>query len=122
MWVKNFKGAPAVLVPIAVATRELDSCLLLAAALADIGCRVIIGHKEALYFIARFSKNAIWLGRAKFKGNPSLFDILVKNGSQVMYFNEEGGIFPAISWEDEFLDKYPVQYLNAKKTARVLVW
>ena len=39
---------PAVLFPIETLTRELDSKLVMASALAAKGCRAIVGHKEPM--------------------------------------------------------------------------
>ena len=62
---------PMVLFPIETATRELDSKLVMASALAAEGVRSIVGHKETLKEIAAASQRVVWQGKSLFSARSS---------------------------------------------------
>ena len=83
---------PAVLFPIEIGTREFDSKLVMASALAARGCRAIVGHKEAIKFIARSSKNVVWQGKSLFdaKAVDETVDQLLSNDFPSCSFTTKG--------------------------------
>lgn len=53
---------PTALLSIEIAARELESRLILAAALTGAGIRAIVGHKETVAAIAERSTGVVWHG------------------------------------------------------------
>jgi surface carbohydrate biosynthesis protein len=122
----NIKGDfPAVLFPIETLTRELDSKLVMALALAAKGCRAIVGHKEPMKEIARESNNLIWQGKSIFSvagGNNHLADQLLGRGSAVMFLHDEGGMHQVKEWPNFVLKTHRIEYLRKRNVNRVCVW
>ena len=115
---------PTVLFPIEIATRELDSKLVMASALAAAGCRSVVGHKEQLKAIARRSRRVIWQGKSLFSSKTSdhVADDLIANGSSIMFLHDEGGIHQVSVWTENVLKKHRVDDLRKRDITRVCVW
>lgn len=121
----SLKGEfPTVLFSIEIGTRELDSKLVMASALAKEGFRSIVGHKEALKAIARESKHVIWQGKSIFSSNMSnhVADDLIENGSAIMFLHDEGGIHQVSAWTENVLKKHRIDDLRKRRMNRVCVW
>ncbi|MEX1257202.1 MAG: surface carbohydrate biosynthesis protein [Gemmatimonadota bacterium] len=119
------RDLPTVLMSIETATRELDSKLVLAAALADRGCRAIVAHKESAHEIARHSRRVIWLGKSVFNRKherTSLVLDLIRNESPLIYHHDEGGIYPEKIWETCVLRSHPPELFAQGSYAKVCTW
>jgi surface carbohydrate biosynthesis protein len=115
---------PAVLFPIETLTRELDSKLIMASALAAKGCRAIVGHKEAMKIIAGASSNVVWQGKSLFSITSSkhLADELIRNRSAVMFLHDEGGMHQVKAWPNFVLKTHRIEFLRKRNINRVCVW
>ena len=115
---------PTVLFPIETVTRELDSKLVMASALAAKGCRTIVGHKESVKAIARASTGVVWQGKSIFSvpSNNHLADQLDANGSAIMFLHDEGGMHQVKEWPNHVLKTHRIEYLRKSKVNRVCVW
>jgi surface carbohydrate biosynthesis protein len=116
---------PTVLFPIETLTRELDSKLVMASALAAKGCRGIVGHKESLKAIAVASTGVVWQGKSLFSavlGRNHIADDLIANRSAIMFLHDEGGIHQVKAWPNHVLKAHRVEYLRKAEVNRVCVW
>jgi surface carbohydrate biosynthesis protein len=121
----RLKGvAPAVLFPIETLTRELDSKLVMASALAARGCRSIVGHKEWVKAIARGSTGIVWQGKSLFSAttNTHLADQLVQNRSAIMLLHDEGGMHQVRNWPSLVLKTHRIEHLRKAQVNRICVW
>jgi surface carbohydrate biosynthesis protein len=121
---KLARDLPTVLLPIETATRELDSKLVMASALAAQGCRAIVGHKETLKEVATASKRVIWQGKSLFsaKSDNHLADRLNERNSAIMFIHDEGGMHQVKAWEQHVLKTHRIEHLRKRKMDRVCVW
>ena len=115
---------PTVLFPIEIGTRELDSKLVMASALAAEGCRAIVGYKEALKAIATRSRRVVWQGKSLFssKTRDHVADDLISRDSAIMFLHDEGGIHQVSAWKQNVLKKHRVDDLRTRDISRVCVW
>jgi surface carbohydrate biosynthesis protein len=115
---------PTILFSVETAARELDSKLVMAAALATRGCRVIVGHKEAVTEIANQSQRVVWQGKSLFSVHSAdhLADRLAANGSEIMFISDEGAMHQADSWVQQILHKHWVDYFDKRHVGRMCVW
>jgi surface carbohydrate biosynthesis protein len=115
---------PTILFPIEISTRELDSKLVMASALAAQGCRTIVGYKEAMKTVARGSRRVIWQGKSLFssKTTDHVADDLLKNESAIMFIHDEGGIHQVSAWKQNVLKKHRVDDLRSRDVSRICVW
>jgi surface carbohydrate biosynthesis protein len=115
---------PTVLFPIEIGTRELDSKLVMASALAAEGCRSIVGYKEALKAIAQLSRGVVWQGKSLFssKTRDHVADDLISRDSAIMFLHDEGGIHQVSAWKQNVLKKHRVDDLRTRDISRVCVW
>lgn len=115
---------PAVLLPIETLTRELDSKLIMALALAAKGCRAVVGHKESMKAMAGASTGVIWQGKSLFraKSNNHLADQLIANRSAIMFLHDEGGMHQVKTWPNHVLKTHRIEYLRKRNVNRVCVW
>ena len=115
--------APTVLLPIEIGTRELDSKLVMASALAAEGCRCIVGYKEALKAIAKSARRVVWQGKSLFsETRDHIADDLIANDSAIMFLHDEGGIHQVSAWTQNVLKKHRVDDLRTRDISRVCVW
>jgi surface carbohydrate biosynthesis protein len=117
-------NCPAVLFPIEIGTRELDSKLVMASALAAEGCRCVVGYKEALKAIAKSSRRVVWQGKSLFSSKTSdhIADDLLANDSAIMFLHDEGGIHQVSAWKQNVLKKHRVDDLRTRDISRLCVW
>ncbi len=122
MKIKN--DMPTVLLPIETVTRELDSKLAIASALASMGLRSIVGHKDAMKIVANKSKRIIWQGKSLLAGVPtrSLWRSLAKKNSAIMFMIDEGGIFPENVWVQYMLQKHWIHQIRDIPVNTVCLW
>jgi len=115
---------PTLLFPIETATRELDSKLVMASALAAQGCRAIVGHKEALKEIARNSERLVWQGKSLFsaKSDDHFADRLKERNSAIMFIHDEGGMYQVKAWTHHVLKTHRIEYLRESDVDRICVW
>ncbi len=115
---------PTVLLPVYTVTRELDSKLAIASALASMGLRSIVGHKDALRIVANRSKRITWQGKSlfSFKSKHGLWRPLAKNESAIMFMEEEGGIFPENVWIQDMLQKHWIHQLRDIPVNTICLW
>jgi surface carbohydrate biosynthesis protein len=116
---------PTVLFPIETLTRELDSKLVMASALAAKGCRGIVGHKESLKAVASASTGVVWQGKSLFSailGRNHIADDLIANRSAIMFLHDEGGMHQVKAWPNHVLKTHRVEYLRKVDVNRVCVW
>jgi surface carbohydrate biosynthesis protein len=115
---------PTVLFPIEIGTRELDSKLVMASALAAEGCRAIVGYKEALKTIGQSAQRVVWQGKSLFssKTPDHIADRLLENESAIMFLHDEGGIHQVSAWSQNVLKKHRVDDLRVRDITRVCVW
>ena len=115
---------PTVLFPIETATRELDSKLVMASALAVEGCRSIVGHKETLKEIATASKRLVWQGKSLFsaRSDNHIADRLNERNSAIMFIHDEGGMHQVKAWEHHVLKTHRIEHLRKRRMDRVCVW
>jgi len=115
---------PTVLLPIETLTRELDSKLVMASALAGNGCRAIVGHKEWLKAIAAASSGVVWQGKSLFSARTKthLADQLLGNRSAIMFLHDEGGMHQVQAWPSHVLKTHRIEYLRKRKVNRICVW
>ena len=115
---------PTVLFPIETATRELDSKLVMASALAAEGCRSIVGHKETLKEIATASKRLVWQGKSLFsaRSDDHIADRLNERSSAIMFIHDEGGMHQVKAWDHHVLKTHRIEHLRKRKMHRVCVW
>lgn len=117
-------NCPTVLFPIEISTRELDSKLVMASALAAEGCRAIVGYKEALKAIGHSAQRVVWQGKSLFssKARDHIADRLLENDSAIMFLHDEGGIHQVSAWSQNVLKKHRVDDLRVRDITRVCVW
>jgi surface carbohydrate biosynthesis protein len=117
-------NCPTVLFPIEIGTRELDSKLVMASALAAEGCRCVVGYKEALKALGKVSRRVVWQGKSLFSSKTSdhIADELLANGSAIMFIHDEGGIHQVSAWEQNVLKKHRVDDLRTRDISRICVW
>jgi surface carbohydrate biosynthesis protein len=117
-------NCPTVLFPIEIGTRELDSKLVMASALAAEGCRCVVGYKEELKAIAKSSRRVVWQGKSLFssKTRDHIADDLLSNSSAIMFIHDEGGIHQVSAWKQNVLKKHRVDDLRTRDISRVCVW
>jgi len=115
---------PTVLFPIEIGTRELDSKLVMASALAAEGCRCIVGYKEALKAIGKLARRVVWQGKSLFssKTRDHIADDLLSRDSAIMFIHDEGGIHQVSAWKQNVLKKHRVDDLRTRQINRVCVW
>ena len=115
---------PTVVFPIETLTRELDSKLVIAVALAAQGCRSVVGHKEIMKSLASSSERIIWQGKAIFSAgsNTHLADRLAARRSAIMFIHDEGGMHQVKTWPYHVLKTHRVEYLRQRNVDRVCVW
>ena len=115
---------PAVLFPIETLTRELDSKLVMALALAAKGCRTIVGHKEAMKAVGGASTRIVWQGKSLFRAKKPkhLADELIGNRSAIMFLHDEGGMHQVKAWPNHVLKTHRIEYLRKRNVNRVCVW
>jgi len=115
---------PTVLFSIEIGARELDSKLVLASMLAAKGCRVVVGHKEALKAVARTSKRVLWQGKSLFsgRGREYIADRLLGNNSAIMFLHDEGAMHQVDAWTENVLKNHHVDDIRRRKISRVCVW
>lgn len=115
---------PTVLFPIEIGTRELDSKLVMASALAAEGCRCIVGYKEALKAIGKLARSVVWQGKSLFssKTRDHIADDLLSRDSAIMFIHDEGGIHQVSAWKQNVLKKHRVDDLRTRDISRVCVW
>jgi surface carbohydrate biosynthesis protein len=115
---------PTIVFPIETLTRELDSKLVIAMALAGQGCRTIVGHKEAMKSLASVSQHIVWQGKAIFStgSNAHIADDLNARGSAIMFIHDEGGMHQVKTWPYHVLKTHRVEYLRKSSINRVCVW
>ncbi|NOT09702.1 MAG: hypothetical protein HOP28_16030 [Gemmatimonadales bacterium] len=115
---------PTVLFPVETVSRELDSKLAMASALAGRGVRSIVGHKEVIDYAGRNSGPLIWQGKALFSDHSDdhTADHLVRNGSAIMYMQDEGGVFQESSWRENVIQKHHLDHLRTRPISRVCTW
>lgn len=115
---------PTILLPIETATRELDSKLLMASALAAEGCRCIVGHKEMLKEIATVSRRLVWQGKSLFsaRSDNHIADRLNERNSAIMFIHDEGGMHQVKTWEHHVLKTHRIEHLRKRKIHRICVW
>ena len=115
---------PTVLFPIETLTRELDSKLVMASALAAQGCRAIVGHKESMKAIGGASTGVVWQGKSLFraKSNKHLADELIRNRSAIMFLHDEGGMHQVKAWPNHVLKTHRIEYLRKRNVTRICVW
>jgi surface carbohydrate biosynthesis protein len=115
---------PTVLFPIETLTRELDSKLVMALALAAKGCRTIVGHKESMKAIGGASTGVVWQGKSLFraKSNKHLADQLIGNRSAIMFLHDEGGMHQVKAWPNHVLKTHRIEFLRKRNVNRVCVW
>ena len=115
---------PTIVLPIETLTRELDSKLVIACALASQGCRVVVGHKEAMKTLASSSEHIVWQGKAIFSAGSSehLADRLISQGSAIMFIHDEGGMHQVRTWSYHVLKTHRVEHLKKRRVNRVCVW
>ncbi|MGE0449668.1 MAG: surface carbohydrate biosynthesis protein [Vicinamibacterales bacterium] len=115
---------PTVLFSVETAARELDSKLVMACALAERGCRSIVGHKEAVTEIARSSRRVVWQGKSLFsvRSDNHLADRLIENGSAVVFITDEGAMHQADSWVEQTLHKHWTDHFRTRRVHRMCVW
>jgi surface carbohydrate biosynthesis protein len=116
--------SPTVLFPIETLTREFDSKLIMALALAGKGCRTIVGHKEAVKAIGGASAGVVWQGKSLFKvkSNDHLADALIGNRSAIMFLHDEGGMHQVKAWPNHVLKTHRIEFLRRRAVNRVCVW
>ncbi len=122
MKMKN--DTPTVILPVETITRELDSKLAIASALASMGLQSIVGHKDALTVVGNRSKRITWQGKGLFADDPKhgLWRPLSKNKSAAMFMHDEGGIFPENVWVDNMLQKHRIHQLRDISVNTVCLW
>jgi surface carbohydrate biosynthesis protein len=115
---------PTVLFPIETLTRELDSKLVMALALAAQGCRTIVGHKESMKAIGGASTGVVWQGKSLFRAKSSdhLADQLIGNRSAIMFLHDEGGMHQVKAWPNHVLKTHRIEFLRKRNVNRVCVW
>jgi surface carbohydrate biosynthesis protein len=115
---------PTVLFPIETLTRELDSKLVMALALAAKGCRTIVGHKESMKAIGGASTGVVWQGKSLFRAKSSnhLADQLIGNRSAIMFLHDEGGMHQVKAWPNHVLKTHRIEFLRKRNVNRVCVW
>lgn len=115
---------PVVLFPIETLTRELDSKLVMASALAAKGCRTIVGHKEWMKAIAGASSGVVWQGKSLFSAGSTahLADQLIGNQSAIMFLHDEGGMHQVKAWPNHVLKTHRIEFLRKRKINRICVW
>jgi surface carbohydrate biosynthesis protein len=121
----KFNGdSPTVLFPIETLTRELESKLVMASALAAEGCRTIVGHKEVMKAIGGASTGIVWQGKSLFraKSNKHLADELIGNQSAIMFLHDEGGMHQVKAWPNHVLKTHRIEFLRKRAINRVCVW
>src|SRR5581483_6217898 len=108
---------PTVLFPIEIGTRELDSKLVMASALAAEGCRCIVGYKEALKAIGKLARRVVWQGKSLFssKTRDHIADDLLSRDSAIMFIHDEGGIHQVSAWKQNVLKKHRVDDLRTRQ-------
>jgi surface carbohydrate biosynthesis protein len=116
--------APTVLFPIETLTRELDSKLVMALALAARGCRSIVGHKEYMKLIAANSTGLVWQGKSLFsaRSGSHLADRLIDKRSAIMFLHDEGGMHQVKAWPNHVLKTHRIEFLRKRNVNRVCVW
>jgi surface carbohydrate biosynthesis protein len=115
---------PTIVFPIETLTRELDSKLVIAMALAGQGCRAIVGHKEAMKTLADASDRIVWQGKAIFSAGSDkhIADQIIARGSAIMFIHDEGGMHQVKTWPYHVLKTHRVEYLRKRNINRVCVW
>lgn len=125
---KHPSDAPTVLLPIETVNRELDANLVIASLLAKSGIRTIVGHKELCEHIGISSKRVLCIGKDAFTlrlpptSNDHIADRLKANGSLVIFYQDEGGIFAKHEWARTVLEKHRVDFIRTRDIAGVSVW
>ena len=115
---------PTVLFPVETIVRELNSKLALACGLAANGCRVIVGHKEEIRYIGHHSGPVVWQGKNLFSDDSSdhTADHLLRNGSAIMYMQDEGGMFQVDSWKENVIQKHHLDLVRTRAIRRMCAW
>ncbi len=118
------RDIPTVLFPIETLTREFDSKLVMALALAAQGCRTIVGHKESMKAIGGSSTGVVWQGKSLFRAKSSnhLADQLIGNHSAIMFLHDEGGMHQVKAWPNHVLKTHRIEFLRKRNVNRVCVW
>jgi hypothetical protein len=115
---------PTVLLPVKTVARELNSKLVLAVALAAAGRRVTVGYKEEVTYIGRHSGPLVWQGKNLFSddSNDYTADHLLKNGSAIMYMQDEGGMFQVDTWREIVIQKHHLDEIRRRNVDRICAW
>jgi surface carbohydrate biosynthesis protein len=118
---------PTVLFPIDIIVRELESKLVMASALAAHGCRAIFGHKEEISYIGKHSGPIVWHGKELFSQIPAsqkncTADQLIRNGSAIVYIQDEGAMFQTCSWKEHVIEKHQLDVMKTKTINRLCTW
>jgi surface carbohydrate biosynthesis protein len=119
------RDLPTVVMSIETVARELEGKLVVAAALANNGCRVFVGHKEDAQEVARLSRRVIWLGKSVYNhASPETSTVLdlQRNESSIVYHHDEGAIFPERTWATYLLRYHPTELFERTERLRVCVW
>lgn len=118
------RDTPTAVFPIETTARELDSKLMMAAALAGKGLRAIVANKEAAWAIGRESRRVVWQGKNLFADDNAEHhaDKLIRRNSAVMFLQDEGGIFQTNTWVHNVLQKHHVDQVRGRKIDRVCMW
>lgn len=88
LWLNSRKRI--VFLTVETKVRELDAKILLATCLANLGYFVYVGHKPGIEFLAKGSKNAIFLDKSAAVSKLDLFCKLKKLDHRLVVMDEEG--------------------------------
>lgn len=120
---------PTVLILVGQITRDLDSKLVTAAALAAKNCRAVIALKEEAWHIGGHSRALVFHGKEviqrsnrSFESRTHFADQLLRNGSGIVYLGDEGGMFASNSWKEQVLGKHRIDGLRLRAIDRFCVW
>lgn len=118
------RDLPTVLYSVETMSREFEAKLVMAATLAGNGCRAVVAHKETAQLVARESRRLVWQGsiRGHDPDGVATADALRRNGSALMFHEDEGAIFPGASWTTDILRKHEIEFLRTYPTDRICTW
>jgi len=91
-------GGRAVFLPIEVGVRELDSRLLLACGLAEMGVTTVMGQHDALFKAAEGWREGVYVGKNMFltifpNAHTGRYTTLKGKGFRFAHLDEEGAVF-----------------------------
>lgn len=107
--------------------RDLNWRLELAEKLKNLGYTNYIGLPEAIRKLHISHKNSLILGRLGSTTGNSKFDIefineIESNGSKLIYFHDEGGVFLKDDFEKSVFHTHPIKLINKFFVKKVFVW